>query len=219
MQPLTTDSIITKARSLAVLLKIAPFGEPLDFKAESINELWAAGGTEDLLYELDQEGAIHFEAAGDDMLLCYTNRETPRFLQNYVEASIQSLQSATRSVKTELEASQGALTSIYRHNPTELQKKIRSSKEHIEKARHTIEQNALLRPLAGPLDDIQQHFDSLAVVAENYSSVYSNVLKPIEEEGRKGIRATVRWAIVGIAASVVVSNLGSIKSMFHAFAA
>ncbi|MBV6787525.1 hypothetical protein KWH02_20520, partial [Xanthomonas campestris pv. uppalii] len=76
MQPVKTDDTITKTRSLAVLLKIAPFGKPLDFKAQSINELWAVGCTEDLLYELDKEGAIIFEFCSDDVLVCYTKEET-----------------------------------------------------------------------------------------------------------------------------------------------
>ncbi|MBV6881991.1 hypothetical protein [Xanthomonas euvesicatoria] len=218
MQPVKTDDTITKTRSLAVLLKIAPFGKPLDVKAQSINELWAVGCTEDLLYELDKEGAIIFEFCSDDVLVCYTKEETPRFLVEYVEKSIRRAQSEKHSLAAELETLQGKLSSIYHHNPTELKERIHSSKRHIDEVRRKIEKNDLLRPMAEPLDEIQRHFDSLAVVAENYSSVYSNILKPIEEEGKKGIRATVFWAVAGIVVSVLLSNFGAIRVMLRAVA-
>lgn len=217
MQSITQDNALTKAKTLAVLMKIAPYGTPVDFKADSASELWKAGASEELLYDLDQEGAITFEAPGDGdhLLICYTKKvETPTHLLLYLESAAEQLRVANQSLQEDLDRTKSTLAEIYQHNPEALKQKIQSSREHIRKARKSIVENEVLATLAAPLDEIQRHFDSLAVVADNYSSVYSNVLKPIEEEGKKGVKATVRWALAGIFVSVLIANFKTVKDIF-----
>ena len=205
---------MTKAMAIAALMKIAPNGTHVDFRAENITELWETGASEDLLFELDQEGALIFEGVGDYDLLCYTTAASADHLMSYLKQAREEQDHTLTNVQDELIQTKATLAEIYQHNPDELRKKIQSSREHIENARITIKQDRLLAPLGEHLNEIQRHFDSLAVVAQDYSAVYSNILKPVEEEGKKGVRATVRWAVIGIIASVVLSNFAAIKALF-----
>lgn len=200
--------------AIATLMKIAPNGVHVDFHAANIAELWETGASEDLLYELDQEGAITFEGVGDYDLLCYTTAASAEHLIRYLEQAKKNYQLTQNNLQDELNRTKATLSEIYQHNPEQLQKKIQSSREHIKNARITIKQDRLLAPLGEHLDEIQRHFDSLALVAQDYSAVYSNILKPVEEEGKKGVRATVFWAVIGIVASVIISNFANLKELF-----
>lgn len=93
---------------------------------------------------------------------------------------------------------------------------ISESETHIKQARAQLASNPILEPLQKPLEDIERHFESIRKVAENYDDVYKNILKPVQEESRSGVRATVRWAVIGIVASWLFSNYESIMKFITA---
>ncbi|MDZ7938548.1 MAG: hypothetical protein U5M53_09820 [Rhodoferax sp.] len=93
---------------------------------------------------------------------------------------------------------------------------ISESERHIKQVRAQLTTNPILAPLQNPLEDIERHFESIRKVAENYDDVYKNILKPVQEEGRSGIRATVKWAVIGIIASWFLSNYESIMKFIAA---
>jgi hypothetical protein len=57
------------------------------------------------------------------------------------------------------------------------------------------------------LDKIEEHFKSLSVVANNYEEVYKNIILPVKEEGKSGIKQTVKWAIISIIVSTIISMI------------
>lgn len=166
---------------------------------DSAQSLWALGVKEEDLWELNQQGAIYFESVGEDGFkpidICSINRETHKHLQ-------QSLASAA-DLKRELHI---RLTEVLKHDPDRLRAEIAKSELHIKDARDQIKKNPILQPLGEPLRDIERHFSSISNVARNYDDVYKNILKPMQDEGRKGIRTTVVWAVVGIVASWLLAN-------------
>jgi len=59
-----------------------------------------------------------------------------------------------------------------------------------------IKGNELLKPMESPLREIQQHFKSVSVVSSGYEDIYKNIIRPVQEEGCSGVKATVRWAVI-----------------------
>ena len=54
------------------------------------------------------------------------------------------------------------------------------------------------------------------VIAISKSGKTGTILKPVQEESRSGIRATVKWAVIGIVASWLLSNYESIMKFITA---
>jgi hypothetical protein len=202
------DQALDKAKAIALPMKIAPNGASVNFFAPSTQELWDSGVTEELLYYFNEEGAIHFEAVGEDgftpIFVCSTTKKSPSHLLRYLD-----------HLASEINLTKATPSEIYQHNPSDLKKKINTSREHIETARIAIKQHDMLAPMGRQLSEIERHFESLSNVADNYAAVYSNILKPVEEEGKKGVRTTVAWAIIGIIASVLISNFEIIAALIR----
>jgi hypothetical protein len=206
-RPLSEQPLL-KAKILAVLLKLADDRKDVDFKSESIKELWALGdhNVEDYLFELSEQRAIYFESVGEDgfapIMICSVTKETPvHLLRCLAEIS---------NDKNLLDA---RIQSLLQHDPNRLKADIAESERHIKQAQAQLATNPILAPLQNPLKDIERHFESIRRVAENYDDIYKNILKPVQEEGRSGIRATVKWAIIGIVASWLLSNYESILKL------
>jgi len=82
-----------------------------------------------------------------------------------------------------------------------------------------IKGNELLKPMESPLREIQQHFKSVSVVSSGYEDIYKNIIRPVQEEGRSGVKATVRWAVISIiistALSWAISNFNKISALIN----
>ena len=180
-----------------MLLRLADRDGSVDLDAAE--PLWALGVKEEDLWELNEQRAINFESVGEDGFksidICSVRPETHDHLQ----------QSLISSAKAKA-ALNSRVIEILKHDPDRLRSEIAKSEAHIRNAKEQIAQNPILGPLAKPLKDIEHHFASISSVAKNYDDVYKNILKPMQDEGRRGIRATVFWAIVGIVASWLLAN-------------
>lgn len=192
-----------QARVLATLIKLAEGIGEVDL--DHADELWRLDVREDDLWALGKTGVISFDSVGDDgfkpITLCSVTAET----------HVALLLSLSKAVE-ENSALQARVESLLQHNPEKLRKEIAESEQHIKAAREKIGGNKLLAPLIEPLDAIAAHFSSIARVASDYDDVYNNILKPMQDEGRRGIQTTVKWAVIGIFASWVVTNYGAIKA-------
>ncbi len=69
--------------------------------------------------------------------------------------------------------------------------------------------NPQLQPLAQSIAPMKSSVASLKVVTRGMDDVYKVIIKPIQEEGKSGIKATVKWAIASIALSTFFSVLVS----------
>lgn len=197
------DDPLHEARVLAMLIKLA--GGIGNVDLDQADELWEMGVREDDLWKLGEVGHISFDSVGEDgfkpITLCSVTSQTHT-----------ALLAALLKVAGETGALKGRVESLLQHNPDKLRRQIIQSELHISQAREKIAGNKLLEPLNEPLNAIAAHFSSISRVANNYDDVYGNILKPMQDEGRRGIRATVKWAIIGIAASFLVSNYSTIES-------
>lgn len=206
-----SEQPLLKAKILAVLLKLADDKKDVDFKSEGIGELWVLGDhkIEEYLFELSEQQAIYFESIGEDgfapIIICSVTKETPAHLL-----------SCLAEISNDKNLLDERIKSLLQHDPNRLMFDIFESKKQIKQARAQLAINPILAPLQKPLEDIERHFESIRKVAENYDDVYKNILKPVQEEGRSGIRATVKWAVIGIVASWLLANYESIMKLITA---
>lgn len=205
-----SEQPILKAKILATLLKLADEKRDVDLKQPAAEELWALDRrVNDYLFELNDAKAIYYEEIGEDgfspIVICSVDKKTLEHLLGCLAAITGEVNLLDERVK-----------SFLRHDPNRLRENIAQSERHIAEARDQLQRNPILAPLKAPLDDISRHFESIRKVAENYDDVYRNILKPVQEEGRSGVRATVRWAIIGIVASWLLSNFKQIGELIQA---
>ena len=201
---------LLKAKILATLLKLADEDRQVDLRQPSANQLWELDRrVADYLYELDKAKAIHYEEIGDEgfapIVICSVN-----------SATVEHLLDCLTSLTGEVNLLNKRVQSLLDHDPDKLREDIVQSELHIAEARAQLQKNPILSPLKQPLDDISLHFESIRKVAENYDEIYRNILKPMQEEGRSGVRATVRWALIGIGASWLFSNYKDIGEIAKA---
>ncbi|KAB0490874.1 MULTISPECIES: hypothetical protein [Pseudomonas] len=161
-----------------------------------------------LLYKLDEAGVIDYSEIGEDgfkpIILCFVNDDTHQYVAGLAEK--------TESDYVDLDK---RITDILTFNPSALTNRITDTKRQIEDVKKLVASNDLLKPMAGPLREIQSHFDSISIVSEGYEHIYKNIIRPVQDEGKSGVRATVRWAIFSIlistAISLAISNWSFLK--------
>lgn len=167
---------------------------------------------EDKLFELNEAGVIAFEMFGEDgfrpLVMLNTKPET------YVRLGelIQQLEENRNSLEDRL-------SKILTFNPNKLGKELRESSAKIPETRASIQANDLLKPLAGHISKIDSNFKSLESVFSNYEEIYKNIIRPVQEEGKAGVRQTVRWAVISIIVSLalplIISNRDQIVEWFR----
>lgn len=75
----------------------------------------------------------------------------------------------------------------------------------IGKAAQLAETSEGLGYLKPEIEKLANSFVSLRGVLNHYEDIYRNVLTPIQKEGEKSLKATARWAIIGIVLSTIAS--------------
>jgi len=209
IRPIAEQPLL-KAKILATLLKLADEKRDVDLKQPAASQLWELDRRiNEYLFDLNDAGAIHYEEIGEDgfapIVICSVSQKT-----------LEHLLGCLASLTGDISLLDERVKSLLRHDPNKLREDIAQSERHIAEARDQLQKNPILAPLKTPLDDISLHFESIRKVAENYDDVYRNILKPVQEEGKSGVRATVRWAIIGIAASWLLSNYKDIWALVQA---
>lgn len=199
---------VLKAKILAVLIKLADRDGNVDFSVGSISSLWGMDGMRsEFLYYLSEEGAISYCEIGDDgfapIVVCSIDSRTFDHLIGFLA-----------QIDSDVSLFDDRIRSLLSHDPKKLKEGIVQSELHIKQARVQLDANPILAPLKQPLDEIERHFESIRRVAENYDDVYRNILRPVQEEGRSGIKATVRWAVISIVISFLLTNYKDIHNLF-----
>ncbi len=129
------------------------------------------------------------------------------------------LAALVEAVESEYHTLEQRITEILTFNPNQLSKKISDTKIKLEEVESLIKDNELLRPIESPLREIQKHFNSVSIVSSRYEDIYKNIIRPVQQEGRSGVKATVHWAVISIiistALSWVISNFNNISAILN----
>ena len=151
-----------------------------------------------MLYHLSDAGIIHFEEIGEDgfapIVMCSVNSATYEYLRGLVESAEKDC--------LDLES---RITDILTFNPAQLSTQVAETQANLDEVEKHISSNELLKPLQGPLSKIRYHFESVSVVSKSYEDVYKNIIRPVQEEGKSGVKTTIKWAVFSIIASTAIS--------------
>lgn len=169
---------------------------------------------ENFLFEKTKEAVISYEEIGEEgfepIIIASISKQTHKYMEAKINEAEQELLNANERLRD-----------LLSFDPKQLSKDIASSHEKLLEAKNKIEKSEILRPLMQPLSKIMSHLNSVKRVSDSYDEIYKNIIKPSQEEGRLGIKATVKWAIISIVistlASLILSNWNSIRSLFTAY--
>lgn len=210
---------ITKFQEIRILYALVSHANAegkIDFEKENIAEVLDAilsngNHLSSILYELDEAGIIEYAEIGEDgfnpIIFGSINSHTLNYLSGLIES--------TEKEHKELEAK---ITEILSFNPKQLTSQIEETKRKLNETVKQIKGNELLYPLQKPISEIQHHFESISMVSKSYEDIYKNIIRPIQDEGKAGVQATVKWAILGIFFSTIISVIiGNWKELIALF--
>lgn len=159
----------------------------------------------DYLFELNDKGILDYEEIGEEgfkpILMCSIKTETT----NYLKKLISEIENENSTNKKEIVLLNKRIIEILTFDPKRLSDDINSTESIISKTKEQLKSNPILQPLTIQLEQIESHFKSLSKVAHNYEEVYKNIILPVREEGKAGVRQTVKWAIISIIFSTLLS--------------
>jgi len=213
------DDKITKLQEIRMLLAFIRHADSegnIDFSDEigfELHKIVPNGNWIDaLLYRLNSARIITYEEIGEDGF-------APIIIAGISSATHQYLSGLIESVESEYHSLEHRITEILTFNPSQLSKRIADTKQKLDEVERHIKGNELLKPMEVPLREIQHHFKSVSTVSSGYEDIYKNIIRPVQEEGRSGVKATVRWAILSIVISTAlswgVSNFSKLSALFH----
>lgn len=174
-----------------------------------------------MMKQLGDRGIIKWDVIGDEEVhypdFTFTfNKQTFQFIREVVIKKLQdervSLISRIRELETEL-------NSVYGFSPSVINERISRTKENVEELLSAIKKNELLKSLERPVLEFSEYTDRIKEINNSYQNIYGLIIKPVQEEGRRGVKATVLWAIISIAVATLlswlISNWNSIKTIVH----
>ncbi|WP_342089296.1 hypothetical protein [Dyadobacter sp. OTU695] len=161
---------------------------------------------EDYLFQLNDKGLLYYDEFGEDgfkpIVMCSTVPQT----RDYLKHLILEIEYNGTCDRNEIERLDKRITDILTFNPKKLSDELKATESVIAATKEQLRSSSLLQPMIPQLNQIEEHFKSLNKVARNYEEVYKNIILPVKEEGKLGVRQTVRWAIL----SIIISTLFSI---------
>jgi hypothetical protein len=204
------------ARLLTAFIRFADEKGSIDQENQAffdeLGKLFANGNMLDRhLSELNAAGSITYEEIGDDGFV-------PIIVAGCTEKTSVHLATLLEEIENDLASLRYRLSEILTFDPDRLRSEISGAKNQLISARKTAEENELLKPLLRQITVIERNFQGVSAVADKYEEVYKNIIRPVQLEGKSGIEATVRWAIISIVASTAITvTLGSWKELIELF--
>jgi len=158
-------------------------------------------------FELNEKGIINYDEIGEDgfapIIMCSINDKTKGYLKSLLNEQQEQLKKLDGTI-VELNKK---ITEIFTFNPNRLAYDIKESKSDIDNIRIQLSSNQLFEPLIPKIDEIEKKLTSVSVVVENYEDVYKNIIIPLKKESESGIRQTIKWAIISVIISCVISGI------------
>ena len=204
-------------RLLQILIKYADSDLNIDCKNkemwEELSKIFSNGNLLDnRLYELDKKGIIFYRELGEDgfapIIVASINKNTHSFLSLLLEQA-----------ETEVKNLECTVKELLTFDPNLLTQNIQKAQKDLEAAKQAAQDSDLLKSLLNPIKEIESHFKSVVTVTQVYDDVYKNIIRPIQKEGEAGVKQTVKWAIISIVVStilsVVISSWTTLSKMIY----
>lgn len=150
------------------------------------------------LYELNEKGIIDYEEVGEDGFASIVTARVTKATHVHLASLLSTIEVETRELERHL-------NEILTFDPEQMTAEIERAQRQLVEARAAAAANELLKPILEPISEIERHFASVVEVSRAYDNVYKNIIRPVQREGQEGVKATVRWAIIGIVVSTLLS--------------
>jgi hypothetical protein len=148
-----------------------------DFSLKQIN----GNELDSYLFEKDKEGIIRYEEIGEDGF-------APIIMASLTEKTHSYIDSKLEEIGLKMTSLENRISNILTFDPLRLSKDIEKTQDAIGGVKLEINKNEVLKTLTKPLNDISLHFESVKKVAENYEEIYKNIIRPVQEEGKAGVK-------------------------------
>lgn len=185
---------------------IAKNGEQIDLPDATIDAL--AGGSskaEHALASLETRNAISIDGYEEDGFKGNWWMTPGPSIFACLNEEVEQIASAYGASVLAAEAEKDRVNRLIGFDLEKARKATNQINEEIGRVATEIERSPMLQPMQPLVSDIARHFVAVQGVLTNFEDVYQGVIRPIQAEGRSGIRHTAIWAILGIAASTAVS--------------
>ncbi|HBL8921939.1 TPA: hypothetical protein LTW68_001445 [Enterobacter hormaechei] len=151
-----------------------------------------------MLYQLNEDGVINYEEIGEDgfkpIVFCSISDKTHSSIMDLV-----------CKMEGDFEFLNERVHGLFTFNHKKLLSDIEVTNRKISEIEVAIKNNDVLKPLEKTVGRIKSSFESVSNITRNYDDIYKSVIKPIQDEGRSGVKATVKWAVISIIASTILS--------------
>jgi hypothetical protein len=168
--------------------------------------LFENGNTLDyLLYKMNEDGVITYMEIGEEGFKPVIEAAIDARTKSYAIELLSKIELGQIYLNDKINSLNKRVNELFLFDHGDLLRSIDSTNGKIAEIEKVINGSEVMESLAKPLSQIKSNFASLAVVTNNYDEVYKNIIKPIQNEGRSGIKATVRWAVISIIISGFLS--------------
>jgi len=146
--------------------------------------------------KLDYEKSIH-----------YYNEVISKGLNNEIKACKNEYENLKTDLGNEISKLTKDFEELLDYSPIKIQEQITKTRNSILHIIKKVESDELLIPLKEKISTLSNYLDEIDSINKIYLNLYKNLIKPIKEEGIKGIKVTVTWAIISIIITALISIL------------
>lgn len=204
------DNPITKLKVLATILTLADKDGNFNFQENDLTDLFGLdlGGLEieAFLHDLSSQEIISFTCGGEDGFAAnFWGTISDKTREYYLTAGFADLFKMKEVLKAEIEALKKEKEEILSFDIDRMSNEISKARIQANKVYGGIKEDEMLNSLQKPLENFISYLDEINNINESYLKIYKNIIKPIQKEGQRGIKTTVKWAVLTIIVSTIIS--------------
>lgn len=220
LQKKLEENFILQQKILYSLIINADSEGKVDFNASEIAEIFGFDindyDLELFLTKLADKEILALNSGGEDgFAINFFVTVTEKTKEYFYSKGFDKIENELAIITKKMGIEEKEKNKILSFNPRKLSNEIVDAEKDAAKIQNAIKKNQLLKGLSTPISNFQQYLQDVKKVNDNYSQVYTNIIKPIQVESESGVKATVRWAIISIIASTLISLIIQNYSYFE----
>ncbi|WP_162801359.1 hypothetical protein [Azospirillum brasilense] len=203
-----------------IILKIMEQGGQVDLPNDALLEICNSQNRLDShFHDLQARGALTFDGFGGEGFaeFAWVNLKTEQAAKVLGEMLEEINQERNQLVVDKVNL-QEQISGMLDFDPFKLQSDIRKMEKEMLDINRKTQSNPALKGIEPEIKKIHEHTVSISLLASHYTEAYKALISPLRKEGESSIKATKRWAIIGIIASAVISvALSNYKDIYNIF--
>ncbi|HWQ71146.1 MAG TPA: hypothetical protein VN370_02390 [Desulfitobacteriaceae bacterium] len=165
------------------------------------------GTLEAYFRELSSKGIIQFGVYAEDGFEAefdISEVDNDKLLAE-LDCVILEYQEQINQLNAELGICKNTCTSILTFDPNEMSATLQTAGKDIMTLKKAALTNDMFKTLMPTIEKMEEYVRNVNSVNSSYVEVYKHIVKPIKEESTSGVRATVKWAIISIIITTIIS--------------